>query len=117
MTRYRNRLAVSAALAGAVALLGACADETTGGDAEGGGGTEEVTQHLESLDAAYAEGGTSEVQSHLRALDTAWADAESDVSDSAQVEEMLDSLETQIAEDAPPEEVSATIDEINQSLS
>jgi hypothetical protein len=115
MRRSRNRLVVSAALA--AALLGACAEETTGGDDAGSeGGTEEVTQHLESLDAAYAEGGTSEVQSHLRALDDAWADAESDVDDSAQVQELLDSLEAQVAEDAPPEEVSATVEQINQAL-
>jgi hypothetical protein len=115
MTSWTNRFVLSAALAGAVALLGACADETTGGD-ESGGGTEEVTQHLESLDAAYAEGGTTEVESHLRALDEAWGEARSDVADSDQVQEQIDSLETQIADQAPPEEVSATVDQITQAL-
>lgn len=113
MRRWTNRLVVPAVLA--VALVGACADETTGGD-EAEGGTEEVTRHLESLDAAYAEGGTSEVESHLRALDDAWDEAQSDVDDSDQVQELLDSLETQVAEQAPPEEVSATVDQINQAL-
>lgn len=101
----------------AAVLLGACAEETTGGESEAdGGGTEEVSRHLGLLDEAYAAGSTTEVESHLGALEDSWDDAESEVSESDAVQELLDSLETQISDDAPPEEVSATVEDINQAL-
>jgi hypothetical protein len=107
------------ALVVAVALTGACADETTGesGDSgDGGGGTEEVSRHLESLEAAYEDGNATEVESHLGALEDSWDEASSDVSDSDQVQEMIDSLQSQIDADAPPEEVAATVQQIDEAL-
>jgi hypothetical protein len=114
----RLRLSRLGALVLAGALVAGCADETTGesGDSGDGGGTEEVSRHLESLQAAYEDGNASEVESHFGALEDAWDDAASDVSDSDQVQQMLDSLQSQIDSDAPPEEVSATVQEIDDAL-
>jgi hypothetical protein len=121
-TTARQRGSMKALVASgimAVALsagVAACGDDTGGGD-EAGGGTDEVRTHLESLEAAYADGGTSEVESHLRALDSAWDDAQSDVEDSDSVQQLIDTLETQVDDQAPPDQVSATVAEITQALS
>lgn len=111
-TRMQRLGVVSAALV--VALLGACGEDS-GGDDEAGG-TEEVSRHLDSLEAAYEDGGSSEVDSHFQAIDGIWDDAMSDAADSAQAEELRSTLESQVDADAPPQEVSATVDELKQAL-